>query len=192
MLRGLESAGKVILPPRQKSPRTKGGADRVAHFEHDTSAIHAKLAELQPLRVSRLSGGAELTQFKSLIDQYHYLQYDRSIGENMKYMVYDRNDRVLACLLFGSAAWSCRDRDSYIGWNKHERSQRLRFLTNNSRYLVLPWVKCFNLASHTLSLVAKRISADWEGKYGHGLAALETFVDRSRVLRGGYRASNWI
>ena len=34
------------------------------------------------------NSGKELKLFKSLIDQYHYLRYDRVIGGNMKYMIY--------------------------------------------------------------------------------------------------------
>ena len=38
---------------------------------------------------------------------------------------------------------------------------------------------------------AGRIGRDWERKYGHGLCALETFVDRSRFTGACYRAANW-
>ena len=31
----------------------------------------------------------------------------------------------------------------------------------------------------------------WAGKYGHGVWALETFVDRSRFTGACYRAANW-
>jgi len=56
---------------------------------------------------------------------------------------------------------------------------------------VVPWVQVANLASHALSRVARRIRLDWEEKYGHGLWALETFVDRRRHLGTCYQAANW-
>jgi len=193
MLRELEKMGKVRLPIRQTFSRTKGSsADRVKHLEHDITPIKAKLTELRPLIISKVSDSKELSQFKSLIDQYHYLNYDRSIGENMKYLVYDRNGRPLACLLFGSAAWSCRGRDSYINWDKRERAQGLRFLTNNSRFLVLPWVSCPHLASHVLSLILRRIAGDWNQKYGHPVYCIETYVETERFRGTCYRAANWI
>lgn len=192
MLRKLDKAGKISLPARQTFSRTKGGADKVVHLEHNTIPIHTKLAELRPLSVSKISGGKELMQFKSLLDQYHYLGYDRSIGENMKYMVYDRGSRPLACLLFGSAAWSCHERDNYIGWSKDERAQGLRFLTNNSRYLILPWISSMHLASHILSLIAQRIAADWRQKYGHLVYCLETYVESERFKGTCYKAANWV
>jgi hypothetical protein len=192
MLRELDRAGKINLPARQRLSRTKGGADKIVHLEHDVAPINAKLAELRPLCISKVCGSKELGQFKSLIEQYHYLGYDRSIGENMKYMVYDRSGKPLACLLFGSAAWSCRGRDSYIGWGKHERAQGLRFLTNNSRYLILPWVSCPHLASHVLSLISRRIAGDWQQKYGHPVYCIETFVETGRFKGTCYKAANWV
>jgi len=192
MLRGLDNAGKIMLPARQRCARISGVAEKVVHLEHDDAPIIAKLAQLRPLSISIVGGGEELRQFKSLIDQYHYLGYDRSIGENMKYMVYCRSGRPLACLLFGAAAWTCRVRDGYIGWGKHERAQGLMFLTNNSRYLILPWVTCPHLASHVLSLISRRVAADWQQKYGHPVYCLETFVETGRFKGTCYKAANWI
>ena len=192
MLRELDRAGMISLPPRQTFSRTKGGADKVAHLEHDATPIRSKLADLQPVNVSGISGGKELAQFKSLIDQYHYLGYDRSIGENMKYMVHDREGRAVACLMFSSAAWSCRGRDEYIGWGKQERARGLRFVTNNSRYLILTWVCSPHLASHALSLVLRRIADDWRRKYGHPVHCVETYVETGRFRGTCYKAANWI
>jgi hypothetical protein len=38
-----------------------------------------------------------------------------TVGENLKYLVFDREHNPLACLLFGSAAWKCAPRDDFIG-----------------------------------------------------------------------------
>jgi hypothetical protein len=136
--------------------------------------------------------GSALEEFKSYIDQFHYLGFDRTVGENMKYIARDCSGVPLACLLFGSAAWSCADRDRFIGWNKGDRSVNLMWMTNNVRFLIFPWVRVFNLASHILALAAQRVSGDWEGKYGHGLVCLETFVESGRFSGACYKAANWI
>ena len=133
-----------------------------------------------------------LDEFKSYIDQYHYLKFNRTVGENMKYTVRDRSGTPLACLLFGSAAWSCSDRDRFIGWDKTSRERNLQLLTNQTRFLIFPWVKVPCLASHLLSLASRRVVKDWEEKYGHGLAALETFVEVDRFYGTVYKAANWI
>lgn len=192
MLRELDKANRISLPAAQKPSRSQGSADRIRHFEHDTTPIHARLSQLRPLRVSRVDSGKDLALFKSYIDQYHYLGFDRTIGENMKYMVCSRDGKPLSCLLFGSAAWSCRERDHFIGWDKAQRIRGLSRMTNNSRYLLFPWVKVEYLASHILSLVTRRVADDWQAKYGHRVCCLETFVQTDRFRGVCYRAANWI
>lgn len=190
MLRALDKAGSITLPaPKNfnwQSPRRKA-----AHLNHDLTEIAVDLGDLRPLRIELVERGSALAEFKSLIDQHHYLGFDRTVGENMKYIVRSNGGTPLACLLFGSAAWSCRDRDAFIGWSRGQRSGRLPMLTNNTRFLVLPNVKVPHLASHVLSLISRRVSADWEVKYGHPILLLETFVD-GRFCGTCYKAANWI
>jgi hypothetical protein len=192
LLLSLEKAGKIVLPKRKVAPRRVGELRKIIHLEHDETPITCSLKDLQPLRVEIASSKDKLVEFKSYIDQFHYLKFDRYIGEHMAYMVYSRDGAALACLQFGSAAWSCRERDKYIGWGKEQRSRRLNYITNNVRYLVNPWVRVHNLASHILSLITKRISTDWGQKYGHPVFLLETFVEISRFRGTCYRAANWI
>ena len=191
VLRALDTAGKITLPKRVKNGRLKGGADIVALMLHDMSPIVCGLTELAPLSIEVVTGKTDLMEFKSYIEQHHYLGYDRNIGENIKYFVLDRHGRRLACLMFGSAAWACAPRDAYIGWGRARREEALRFMTNNSRFLIFPWVKTPHLASHILSLVCRRISSDWIAKYGHPLYMLETFVECSRFRGTCYKAANW-
>jgi hypothetical protein len=106
-------------------------------------------------------------------------------------MVYSNDGRLLSCFMFGSAAWSCRARDLWIGWTKAEKNRGLEYLTNNTRFLILPWVRVPHLASHLLSLVTGRIAMDWEQKYGHPIYCLETFVETQRFRGVCYRAANW-
>jgi hypothetical protein len=78
-----------------------------------------------------------------------------------------------------------------LGWNDQARAQGLHQLANNTRFLILPWVRVRYLASHVLGQVAGRIDTDWRLKYGHGLRWLETFVERERFAGSCYRAANW-
>ncbi len=147
---------------------------------------------MQPLQIKAVEEKQQVHEFKSYIEQYHYLGFDRTVGENMKYMVYSVDGRLLACMLFGSAAWSCHDRDTYIGWSRQSRKSNLQEMTNNVRYLMLPWVKVPHLASHILSLISRRLSSGWEKKYGHPIYCLETFVECDRFKGTCYKAANWI
>jgi len=192
VLRNLGAAGKIKLPPQQKRGRIVGASEHILFMLHDTTAIEATLRQIQPLTLEVVVGKTNLAELKSYIAQHHYLGYDRNIGENIKYFVRDKHGCVLACLTFGSAAWKCEGRDKFIGWDNEARKQSLRFITNNSRYLIFPWVKVPHLASHILSLVCRRISNDWTVKYGHPLHLLETFIESDRFQGTCYKAANWI
>ena len=122
---------------------------------------------------------------------YHYLSYTGIVGENMKYLILDNQDRPLACVLFGSSAWSVADRDAHIGWDKATRQRNVNLTTNNTRFLVVPWVRVKCLASHILSLVSRRIGQDWQARYGHPVYCLETFVEKGRYRGTCYQAANW-
>ena len=159
---------------------------------HRTEPIEGALKDLTPLQITRVVNGSEQDRlFRCLLSGYHYLGFANTAGENMKYLVHSRDGRPLACLLFGAAAWKCGARDAWIGWSAPVRERNLHAVANNSRFLVLPWVKVPHLASHLLSRIARRIQADWLAKYAHPLYCLETFVDRSRYRGVCYRAANW-
>lgn len=192
MLRDLDKAGKICLPPPKLAIRQPGQKSRIKHLVHHMDPVECPLTELLPVRLDIVSTSAALEEFKSYIDQFHYLAFDRTVGENMKYVARDKHDVPLACLLYGSAAWSCGDRDRFIGWNKAQRTENLMWVTNHVRYLVLPWIHVPNLASYILALAARQISRDWQDKYGHGLLCLETYVESPRFRGTCYRAANWI
>ena len=191
VLRALDAVGKIALPKPLTRWRPAGSSDRAALMEHDMTPIDASLRELLPLAVDVVTEKRSLMEFKSYIEQFHYLGYDRSIGENIKYFVSDRQGRRLACLMFGSAAWSCEQRDRHIGWDRERRKTALKYMTNNVRFLVFPWVTSRFLASHVLSLICRRISDDWQAKYGHPVYLLETFVELERFRGTSYKAANW-
>ena len=192
LLLRLEGAGHITLPPRQrKSPNGYRNRSPV-WVSHRTAPIESPLKALTPLQITCVVSASEQDRlFRCLLASYHYLGFRNTAGENLKYLVHSCDGRPLACLLFGAAAFKCGARDAWIGWPAPVRERNLSYVTNNSRFLVLPWVRVPHLASHLLSRIARRIQADWIAKYGHPLYCLETFVDRSRYRGACYRAANW-
>jgi hypothetical protein len=192
LLLKLEERGLIRLPPRRRQPTNRMRCRPVASAPWDQDPIVCPLAALAPLAVREVSADrAARALWASALDQFHYLGHGGPVGENLGYEVRDRQGRPLAFLRFGSAAWKCRDRDRFIGWDAGQRARNLGWLTNNSRFLILPWVRVPHLASWSLSQVTRRLSADWQGKYGHGIALVETFVERGRLAGTAYRAANW-
>ena len=193
MLRNLDAKGRIRLPKAQIITRRPGSRDHVQLHLHDTSQITSGIKAVLPLRIEIVEPRTEQAdEFKSLIEQYHYLGFDMTVGENIKYMVYSSQGPLVACLLFGSSAWACAPRDAFIGWEPASRKKNLIYTTNNTRFLILPWVRIAHLASHIIGRVCRRISADWQKKYGHPVYLLETFVEQNRFKGTCYKAANWI
>jgi hypothetical protein len=193
LLLKLERAGHIRLPKRRRKS-TNGFRNRnLPLVAHATAPIRDALRDLRPLAVTLVAPDSEdLRLFNCLLFRYHYLGHRNTVGENIRYLVRDRAGRPVGCALFGSAAWKCAARDSWIGWDRGTRERNLGLLTNNTRFLVLPWVEVPHLASHILASLARRIRADWQSKYGHPIHALETFVDRDRFRGTCYQAANWV
>ncbi|MCL5676407.1 MAG: IS701 family transposase [Firmicutes bacterium] len=60
-----------------------------------------------------------------------------------------------------------------------------------NRFLILPWVRVKNLASHLLACALKRLVRDWPALYGTEPWLVETFVDRDKYRGTCYLAANW-
>jgi hypothetical protein len=191
-LEKLAARGLVVLPALQlqrSHPRPK--ADGLVPIDWPTDRICEPLRKLAPLQwILALAGTPEAKRFDAYLGRYHYLGL-RVVGQNMKYLVRDKGGRDLGCLLFGAAAWQAGARDQFVGWDQRQRAAALHHLTNNTRYLILPWVRVSGLASHLLSQVVRRLSQDWQTKYGHPIYLLESFVERGRFAGTCYRAANW-
>jgi hypothetical protein len=196
LLLKLEQRGWIDLPSRRRA-----SPNRMRHKRIPTLAValnqeplRAPLPALQPLCLTEVGAGsaAERALFEALLHHYHYLSHRSPVGENLQYLVRERGGRPVACLLFGAAAWQCADRDRCIGWDAATRAASLHLVANNARFLLLPWVQVPGLASHVLGRISRRVSSDWQRKYGHRIYLLETFVETERFTGTCYRAANWL
>lgn len=193
LLLKLEQRGLLVLPlRRKKAARRRPLAVTPSAGELPPADITGPLADLRPLRLEPVAAKSpDHALFSRYLARYHYLGFRGPVGENIAYLAWDCRGRELACLLFSAAAWKTRPRDNWIGWDAATRARRLPLLANNSRFLILPWVRVPHLASHLLGLAARRLVADWQARYGHPVHLAETFVETQRFRGTCYRAANW-
>ncbi|MBK7237779.1 MAG: DUF4338 domain-containing protein [Sterolibacteriaceae bacterium] len=144
------------------------------------------LSELQVRPVER----SEEQRYREQMARHHYLGDLAKIGEAIWYVATWRGQWV-AQLNVSAAALKCGVRDRWIGWDFRTQYDRLKLIANNSRFLILPEWHRPNIGSRVLSLTERRIARDWQGRFGHPLLLLETFVDPRRFHGGVYRAANW-
>jgi len=197
MVLKLERRSLIKLPARQREGTSNHKSRRVQADQSELDLLGQGLADrslgdLLPLQVVLVECASRRRLFGRLLQQHHYLGYYRPVGENLPYLVEARCGELLGCALFGAAAWRCTPRDRCIGWNDEQREQGLALVANNMRLLLLPSVRVRHLASQVLSLLLKRVSADWQRKYGHPIFLLETFVDPEHFSGTSYRAANWV
>jgi hypothetical protein len=68
----------------------------------------------------------------------------------------------------------------------------LALIVNNARFLIVPGYQVPNLATRILKLTLDRLSADWQERYGHPVALVETFVNPEQFQGTIYKAGGWI
>jgi hypothetical protein len=181
----------IDYPAGVHDGRNKERNKSITSVDIDTTPIIFPLSQLESPRLILIRGSRYEPLYRGLVEQYHYLGYRQIVGNHLKYIAFI-GDRPVACLGWGSAAWSVKSRDSFIGWDKKTKEQRLHFVANNVRFLLLPWVNVKCLASKILALNLRSISNDWLNVYHHPLYLLETFVEQSRFKGTCYKAANWI
>lgn len=140
--------------------------------------------------VVRLVQREERARWRSLMQQHHYLGLECMVGQSLWYVASVGREWV-ALLGWGGAALKCGVRDRWIGWERGLQWQRLPWIVNNVRFLILPGWNRPNLASQILALNVKRLSQDWEVCHGHAVLLAETFVDGQRFRGTCYRAAGW-
>ncbi len=188
----LHNAGYIELPKPMRRPNNPlANRKKPAIVDVNQRPIKGPLSKLRPIELKQVRRTNEEKLFNGLIHQYHYLGYCQPVGEHLKYLFYS-SGRPIACLSWSSAPRHLGSRDRFIGWSRESRKKNISFIAYNSRFLILPWVRCPHLGSHLLSRMAKVLSRDWEELYKHPIYFIETFVDTELFLGICYKAANWI
>ena len=190
MLRMQDDRLLQLPPPRNGNNNGKPYLRRTLWAEPAAPLEAASPKQLGELYLEVVTGRHDSHLHNEFIDRYHYLGYQPLPGAQLRYFV-RANQRIVALLCFGAAAWKTQPRDIFIGWTPQQRQQRLHLVTNNARFLILPWVRCQNLASAILGMAARRLPQDWNLHYGYSPVLLETFVELPRFRGTCYRAANW-
>ena len=193
LMLALHRANLIVLPAKRQNTLNPLAQRRapapLLDLRWDT--IQTTVRELGSIQIRQVRRTPEEKLFGSLMEAHHYLAYTQPVGEHLKYLIWARGTPI-ACMAWSSAPRHLGPRDRFIGWSPEQRRARIHLLAYNSRFLILPWVKVPQLASHLLAQVAGRISGDWQKLYHHPIHLLETFIDPERFRGICYRAANWI
>lgn len=192
----LHRKGIINLPQAYERPCFKTRQDD----DDDKLRLHipeieCELSELGEIKIVRIRSRYSkiYNVWKEMMNRHHYLGSGPLCGHQMKYLIESERYGYLGGFAFSSAAWRLGARDSWVGWDDNIRSANLNKVVCNSRFLIAPYVKVRNLASHVLAMCVKQLKEDWYGEYRIKPVLLETFVDKQLGFNGtSYKASNWI
>ena len=157
-----------------------------------TMELIIPLRELGEIKIIPVSSRQDSCLWNVMLEKHHYLGRGPLCGAQIRYLVKSSIYGWLGGLAFSSGIWSLKERDKWIGWSDDARIENLHKVICNSRFLILPTVQVKNLASHVLSKCIRRLSEDWEKRYGYRPVLVESFVDPERFKGTCYRAANWI
>ena len=145
--------GIITLPPPRQAPRRLRKPEPCRETDPPQAPVPETLEAVRPIRLVCITGADRKASrvWNGFVARWHYLGYTPLIGAQMRYAAEDREGRTLALLGFSAAAWKTAPRDAFIGWSPQVREKNLQYVIDNSRYLILPWVRIPNLASHILS-----------------------------------------
>lgn len=145
---------------------------------------------LERVRI-RLIREDEQAAWNALVDEKHYL-CSRLVGPTLRYVA-EVDDQWVGLMSFGQGAYHLQAREDFIGWTDVQRGRRLNLLAQNTRFVLLHERGQYpNLASRIISLANKRLSADWQQKFGSPVVAVETFVDPQYFQGTCYQAAGWL
>jgi len=127
---------------------------------------------------------------KEALEREHGLGAGREAGDRLCQMVMQEG-RLAAVLVWCAAAWHLKDRDEAIGWDAVTRSERLKLVVQLRRFAVLDWARQPNLASQSLGLGLRELTAQWQAEHGYRPLLAESFSDPETHAGTVYKATNW-
>lgn len=186
----MQADGLITLPPpRNAKPPPYLARPQIEQAVLEPPSVPA--VDLARLTIEQVGHKRDSLLWNAYIQRHHYLGHQLMPGAQLRYFVRAAGE-VVALLSFGASAWKTQPRDEFIGWTRAQRERNLHLVINNSRFLILPWIRCRNLASRVLSLISRRLADDWHARYAYRPVLLETFVEKPRFTGTCYQAANWL
>jgi hypothetical protein len=152
--------------------------------------MYNKTNEEPEVRIENINKPEDREYYSDILVRLHYLKSSQ-LNRNTILHVAKRGGTPVAII-----TWEHRQqtwfalRDRLIGWTAEQKAQRIGYVVENRRFLML--TKEANLASAILAQSVARLNTDGEEKLGHGFILAETFVDPSLGFEGTcYKAAGW-
>ncbi len=104
----------------------------------------------------RLARPGERMRWDDLVDRHHDLGLQRFADRGLRY-IFEWHGQWVGLAGWQSGAFECRPQDRWVGWKAQIQFQRLHWVVNNTRFLLLGKAGAFlGLSTHALSCMTQR------------------------------------
>ncbi len=169
-----ERVGLELPPPRSVPDPTVVPAVPAGDVP-DTKLV-CLLEDLGPVSLEPVGEADDRRLWEAMMATHHPLGWTRSPGGQVRYWIRSQRHGTLGGIGFGSATWQLRARDEWIAWSADARAANIERVICGHRFLLLPGVRVYGLASRVLRMAAERIADDWEARYAVRPVAAYTHV----------------
>ena len=151
--------------------------------------LASSLEDLGVVEVVPVTEG-EKAQARAMMATHHPQGDANCPGGRLRYWIRSSVHGILGGFTVGAACWHHKARDLHIGWSQAARDANIGRVINNDRFLILPGIRVYGLASHALSFLVVCVAEDWERRYGLRPELIYSFVG-SEQTGFSYRAAGW-
>jgi hypothetical protein len=144
-----------------------------------------------PLQILVLREPQECELFDQLLGEEHFLGDRRPSGHSLRQVVVQEG-RWVGLLLWVSGFWHLQDRDQWIKWDAVTRSERLKLIVHNARFLIPEAAREPNRGSQVLAAALAALPRQWQESFGYRPLLAETFTDVERHAGTIYKVTGWI
>ena len=183
-----DKLGLALPPPRSRFSPGYRAAERVT--DYPDLSLRCRLANLGTVTLAPVSGDGDRRQWKAMMATHHPQGWARAPGGQLRYWVCSSIHGRLGGIGFSAASWHQKARDEFIGWSADARAANLSLVINNHRFLLLPGVRVYGLASRVLAVAAERVATDWEAAYAARPVMAYSYVGPEHAGTC-YRAAGW-
>ena len=188
VLRDLDAAEEIRLPASTRAKR-QVKARRLGYAVDAAEGVPGRVDQVSGLKLVVVRDESQLRVWNELVEREHPKGAAVHVGAQLRYLI-DSEHGYLGAIGFAASALTLQCRDGWIGWDEEQRCSQLNRVIGLSRFLIRRGVRCANLASRSLGLCLRRLSSDFEHRYGYRPYLVETFVAPSHS-GVSLRASNW-
>ena len=94
--------------------------------------LEGTLHDYQPIEITKVVQADDEILWDETVRQYHYLGYEKMIGQRIKYLIH-HNNKLIGAISFNRASQRLKTREDFIGWDAQQSDK-------HKKYIIIPLI----------------------------------------------------